>query len=230
GGPGRARTGRRGRTACHRRSTRGSRSTPRATDRRRAPASGHAVPDSTRRAPWLGSSDRPPTARRSRTRARAGRRGGAPCSSCPRPRSCRGAPEEPKRRKPRFRNGSPARIAASRQRSAPVTMVLVSVAIDLLAGRGEHVPARAEVRQAFAVRLTALAVTGEEIQRVPRIGDLTRSAGPADAPEQCRLGSLDRDRLTARDQRRPVARAHARAGTLAAFVLLEQVERATATV
>ena len=100
----------RARSACPRRSTRGSRRTRRAAARRRGRASARAAPGSARRAAPAGPSGRRRRPCAARTRARGGRRAGGPCSSCPRP-GCRREARRHSRRSVRRGGTGPARRA-----------------------------------------------------------------------------------------------------------------------
>src|SRR5207302_9093341 len=96
--------------------------------------------------------------------------------------------------------------------------------LDLLAGRCEHVPAGAEGRAAFTVRVARLGVAGEGVKRVTATGDLRGAVAPRGRTQERWGRAAGRLRGAARRHRRPGLCAPARASRLRAGVGLEQVE------
>ena len=109
-------------------------------------------------------------------------------------------------------------------------VVAAVAAVDLRAGRREHVPLGAGELQALAVGLAGLRVLNEPVERMAGVGDLRRAVGAArDAeqrllrPRRARPACRRRAAAASRPRRRPSRCCGPR-------VLLEQVERAAAGV
>ena len=102
--------------------------------------------------------------------------------------------------------------------------------LDCAAARCDGVPGRAEVVQAFSVGLARLGVADERVERVTCVCHLPLAVGPPGHAEQGGAYAAPRPSLRGAEQRRPVGRAGGVAGTPAALVLLEQIERAAACV
>src|SRR6478752_10709551 len=110
-------------------------------------------------------------------------------------------------------------------RSRPPSTGLVGARLRGPLG-GDHVPLGAEGVEALALGGPALAgVADERVERVLVVGHLGRAVGALDRPEQGGLRARAGLGRTLGQQGRPVLGAGARAGALAALVLLEQVER-----
>ena len=92
-----------------------------------------------------------------------------------------------------------------------------SVPIDRGAGRPDRVPRGAERRRALAGRLAGLRVREVRVERVALVGDLKLPVLPLGRPEQRGLGGCAGLGRALGQQRRPVLRAGARAGALAAL-------------
>src|SRR6266536_1061568 len=95
------------------------------------------------------------------------------------------------------------------RRRLPGIARITCVLLDLLACRGERVPAGAEVLSALAVRLARLCVEREAVEGVTRVGDLPCSVRAADDAKQRALYSRTCRRLAVREKRRPVGSAGA---------------------
>src|SRR5438552_6441247 len=104
------------------------------------------------------------------------------------------------------------------------------VALDLRSCRCKDVPAGAEVVQVLPGRLSRLRVLHEPVEGVTGVGHLRRPVGAARGSEQRLLRCACGGRLASGEERRPVGRAGSGAGTVSAFVILEQVERPAAAV
>ena len=62
--------------------------------------------------------------------------------------------------------------------------IVVLATGDLLAGRGEHVPAGPERLGALPIGGAGAGITSEPVQRVPSVGELMHTACPGDLPGQ----------------------------------------------
>src|SRR5262249_24495432 len=125
----------------------------------------------------------------------------------------------------RHRSGAPGGGVPDRRRRLPRNRRSLVVRADALA-RGVHrVPARAERAHALAAGVAGLGVARVVVERVAVVGDLRGAVGALGDAEQGLADAADALGIAAREQRRPVVGARARAAALARRVLLEQVQR-----
>src|SRR4051812_26267312 len=130
--------------------------------------------------------------------------------------------------------GAAASIATALDRSCGSGLLVAIAAAararrcrcDLVPGRRQHVPWRAEARVALAGGVAGLAVALIAVERVAVVGDLRLPVGPRGRAEQRGLRAAASRRLAVRPQRGPCRGASAGARALRARVLREQVEGA----